>query len=339
MELPTPGEPSRVSCTIDLEAPGKHQGFLSVPWSRDDSAWGALRIPITLIRGGDGPTMLLTAGSHGDEYEGPIALMKLAEALDPGSIDGTLILLPTMNHPAVQAARRTSPIDGGNMNRLFPGERRGGVSSMIAHFVYHHLVARADIVLDLHSGGKSLDFVPSLIMHDLEDADIMARTRAAGLAFGAPVTLNLKEFDMEGMLDLAVESLGKIFLSTELGGGGGTAPERIRIAERGVINLLKHFELMTGPIERPERPTRPMRTPGEGFMVADVAGMVEPLVEVGAEVHRDQAIAQIHFYEDHAHDPLVCHAPIAGLLYSRHYPGLIKPGDCLAVIAVDEDAS
>ena len=70
---------------------------------------------------------------------------------------------------------------------------------------HHHLVARADVVVDIHSGGKTLDFVPSVVMHELEDAALMERTRAAILAMGAPLAMVLKELDTAGMLDSAVE--------------------------------------------------------------------------------------------------------------------------------------
>ena len=96
-------EVSRIRLTIDLDEPGKHRGHMIVPWSRDDSAWGSIRIPITVICGGEGPHLLLVGGSHGDEYEGPIALMKLAAGLEPSSIQGTVMILPTMNLPAVRA--------------------------------------------------------------------------------------------------------------------------------------------------------------------------------------------------------------------------------------------
>ena len=61
---------SRVAASIDLEAEGKQFGVLSVPYSHDASAWGAIRIPIVTIRNGSGPTLLLIGGNHGDEYEG-----------------------------------------------------------------------------------------------------------------------------------------------------------------------------------------------------------------------------------------------------------------------------
>ncbi len=61
-----------------FNADGEQHGFLNCRIRRDDSAWGAVMIPVTVIRRGEGPTVLLTGGNHGDEYEGPIALSKLA---------------------------------------------------------------------------------------------------------------------------------------------------------------------------------------------------------------------------------------------------------------------
>src|SRR3546814_7742491 len=104
-----------------------------------------------VIRNGDGPAALLVAGNHGDEYEGQIALRDLARTLEPAAVTGTVIVVPGLNFPAVRAAVRCSPVDGGNMNRSFPGRPDGTVTQMIAHYVATVLVPRADLVLDLHS--------------------------------------------------------------------------------------------------------------------------------------------------------------------------------------------
>ena len=69
--------------TIDLAAEGVQHGFLRLPYSRDDSAWGSVMIPLTVVKNGKGPTALLTGANHGDEYEGPLALQELALTLDP----------------------------------------------------------------------------------------------------------------------------------------------------------------------------------------------------------------------------------------------------------------
>jgi predicted deacylase len=74
----TPAGETRIWTTLDLEKDGKQHGFLRLPFSTDLSAYGTIPIPITCIRNGEGPTALLVAGNHGDEYEGQIALSKLA---------------------------------------------------------------------------------------------------------------------------------------------------------------------------------------------------------------------------------------------------------------------
>ena len=328
-------EASRVSATIDLEAPGKRTGCLNVPWSHNDSAWGAIRIPVHVIRGGEGPTVLLTGANHGDEYEGPIALLKLARRLDPAHLKGRVIVLPTMNHPAVQAGTRVSPVDGVNLNRCFPGQADGTPTLVLAHYVYHHLVAGADVVLDLHSGGKTLDFVPSIAMHELANEALMERTRAAIMAMGAPVSLILDELDKAGMLDGVVEELDKMFISTELGGGGSTTPARVAIADRAVHNLLCHLGVLdAAPVPTPTTP-RFAYTPGDGFTISDHAGIFEPLVELGAAIEAGQAVGRIHFFDEIDREPVTYDAPRRGFLYARHFPGLIKRGDCLAVLADD----
>jgi N-alpha-acetyl-L-2,4-diaminobutyrate deacetylase len=327
-------EPFRIRTRVDLDAEGKQFGTLDVPHSSNESAWGALRVPIVVIRRGEGPTLLLTGGNHGDEYEGPIALMKLARSLEPEAISGRLILLPALNLPAVLAGTRVSPIDQVNMNRAFPGDPRGTPTLMIADYVRRGLLPLADAVLDLHSGGKTLNFVPFCGMHILPDPAQMVATRAALLAFGAPLSLVIQEFDVAGMLDTAVEELGKPFLFTELGGGGTATAATVAIAERGIRNLLRYFGLSEGEVE--PRPTRLMHSPdGSWFVIADDRGILELLVDRGAEVKAKEAIAQIHDVEQPARAPAVYHAPQSGLLIGRHAPGLIKPGDCLAVLATD----
>ena len=161
--------PSPIVPTIDLDAQGVQHGHLRLPYSRDDSAWGSVMIPICVIRNGDGPTALLTGGNHGDEYEGPLALFELARTLDPKDVSGTVIIVPAMNYPAFRAGTRTSPIDKGNMNRAFPGRPDGTVTEKIADYFQRHLLPMADIVLDFHSGGRTLDFLPYCAAHRLPD--------------------------------------------------------------------------------------------------------------------------------------------------------------------------
>ncbi len=339
----TTSQRSRVSSTIDLGAAGKRHGWLNVPWSRNDSAWGAVRIPITVVQNGSGPTVLLIAGNHGDEYEGLIALLRLARELAPEQVAGRVIVLPALNIPAVRAGTRLSPIDGGNLNRLFPGRRDGTVTAMIAHYVHSELLPQADIVIDLHSGGRTLDFVPCAVMHELPDRDLTRRTLDAVRAFGAPVALVLQEIDSEGMLDTAVEDMGKVFISSELGGAGGSTPERVAVTEMGVRNVLCHFGVLASEAATREarelEPTRLMHTPEPScFIVAEGPGLGEFLVELGGVVMAGDPVAMVHDFEAPAREPVVYRAARAGTLIGRHWPGLVASGDCLAVIAVDHGA-
>ena len=116
---------SRLSADIDLNAEGKATGFVRVPHSVHRSAYGWIPIPIVRIKNGDGPNVLMQAGNHGDEWEGQIGLGKLIRSLEPASIKGRLVILPSANFPAAMAGQRTSPIDDGNLNRSFPETRKG----------------------------------------------------------------------------------------------------------------------------------------------------------------------------------------------------------------------
>ncbi len=95
------------------------------------------------------------------------------------------------------------------------------------------LVPVADIVLDYHSGGKTLDFLPYAAVHELPDKDQQAACVAAMRAFGAPYSMMMLEIDAVGMFDTAVEAQGKVFVTTELGGGGTASAHTARIAVQG----------------------------------------------------------------------------------------------------------
>lgn len=325
--------PSPITPSVDYEHDGVQHGFLKLPHSRDDSAWGALMIPIAVIKRGAGPTALLTGANHGDEYEGPIALMKLAGALDAGALSGRVIVVPAMNYPAFRAGRRTSPIDGGNMNRVFPGRPDGTITEKIADYFQRHLLPMADLVLDIHSGGKTLEFVPFAAAHVLPDKAQQARCVAAMEAFAAPYSVMLRELDSVGMYDTAAEELGKVFVSTELGGGGTARAKTVAIAERGLRNLLIHAGILAGEMER--APSVTLDMPSDAcFVASEGAGLVEPCVELGEDVRAGRVLVRVHDPVRSGTVPVEYRAGIDGILAGRHFPGLTQSGDCLAVIAV-----
>ena len=161
---------SLVTTDIDFTRDGVQTGTLRLPYSHNRSAYGHIPIPLLVAKRGKGPTVLLSGANHGDEYEGPIVITELIRELDPGEIQGRLILMPAINAPAVIAGRRTSPDDGLNLNRSFPGDPHGSMTQQIAAFMADEIYPRGDAFLDLHSGGSSLDLLPSAIIEPTEDA-------------------------------------------------------------------------------------------------------------------------------------------------------------------------
>jgi N2-acetyl-L-2,4-diaminobutanoate deacetylase len=322
-----------ISATIPLDADGIHHGFLKLPYSRDDSAWGSIMIPISVIRNGDGPTALLTGANHGDEYEGPIALQELAVTLSASDVSGRVIIVPAFNFPAFRAGTRTSPIDKGNMNRSFPGRPDGTPTEKIADYFQRILLPMADFAVDFHSGGKTLDFVPFAAAHILEDKTLEAACFAAMDAFNAPYSVQLLEIDNVGMYDTAVEAMGKVLVSTELGGGGSSTAKSNAIARKGLRNVLIHFGILRGKMQID--PTVRLDMPdGDCFVFSEVDGMHEPVVDLGDRVQKGDVVARVWPADRSGVTPTEYHAKRSGILISRHFPGLIKSGDCAAVVGV-----
>lgn len=325
-----------ISPTIPLGQDGVHHGFLRLPHSRDDSAWGSVMVPLTVIQNGEGPTALLTGANHGDEYEGPIALQELAATLSPEEVSGRLIIVPAFNYPAFRAGRRTSPIDKGNMNRSFPGRPDGTVTEKIADYFQRTLLPMADFAVDFHSGGKTLDFIPFAAAHILEDKTLQKRCFAAAQAFNAPYSLQLLEIDSAGMYDRAVEDMGKVLVTTELGGGGSSTARSNAIAKKGLRNVLIHFGLLAGEMQIGL--TIDLSMPDENcFVFSQNDGLFEIMIDLGKPVAKGDLLARVWPSDRTGRHPIEYRALRDGLLIGRHFPGLIQSGDCVAVLGVPKE--
>lgn len=324
--------PSPIAATVDFDADGVQHGFLRLPYSRDDAAWGSVMIPLTVVKNGKGPTALLTGANHGDEYEGPIALFDLARSLRPNAVTGRVIIVPAMNQPAFAAGTHTSPVDHGNMNRSFPGRPDGTVTEKIADYFQRVLLPMADVVLDFHSGGKTLDFLPFCAAHILPDKRQEAEAFRLVRAFGAPLSVKMLEIDAVGMYDTAAEEMGKIFVTTELGGGGTASARTADIAMKGCRSLLVAAGILRGKVET--QPTQWLDMPdGDCFTFSEDTGLIRFCADLGDRVEKGQTIAMIYPTGRTGLDPVELRVRRSGLFTARHFPGLVKAGDCVAVIA------
>ncbi|HJS32971.1 MAG TPA: succinylglutamate desuccinylase/aspartoacylase family protein, partial [Alphaproteobacteria bacterium] len=289
---------SRLAADIDLFADGKAHGFLRVPHSVHRSAYGWIPIPIARIRNGDGPSVLMVAGNHGDEWEGQIALGNLIRAIEPRHVRGRLVVLPSLNFPAAMAGSRTSPIDDGNLNRAFPGDANGGVTQQIAYWVEHALLPGFDFGFDFHSGGSSLAYVPSALVPRDPDRDRMECLIGLLRAFGAPISyIAAAPQGGDRTFTSAGHRQGVLVMATELGGGGTVSREALRVAEDGMRRVLAHVGLLRGLAVPPPTATRLTELGDDDYYVyASESGVFEPLTELGDEVTAGQPAARIHLH-------------------------------------------
>ena len=329
---------TRIWTPVDFDADGKQCDWLRLPFSSDLSAYGFVPIPVVCIKNGEGPTALLIAGSHGDEYEGQVALGKLTRDIAASDVRGRLIILPALNFPAVEAGRRLSPLDEGNLNRMFPGDAAGSPTQMIAHYVSDVLLPMADLVIDLHSGGRSLHYLPCALMRPGRTGEEAASLIDLMNAFGAPIT-SISDGSGGGgatTLSAVAHKLGIPILTAELGGGATLSREGQYLAEQGLRRVLKHHGLLPTTLAEAGSRTRLMKVDGtDAFTYATQKGIFEPSAELGEMVAAGQPAGVIHPIDWPLRPVETLHFRQSGMVACRRAPSLTLPGDCLFKLLVD----
>ena len=320
---------------IDFGKPGKQIGFLDLPYSPHDDAWGTLRIPLAVIANGKGPTVILEGGNHGDEYEGPIALGELIRDLDPGAIQGRLIFAPAINMPAVGAGLRTSPIDGLNFNRTFPGDPLGSPTQQLSAYVNDTLFPLGNAFLDLHSGGSSLMNIPSAIIEPADDPPHLQRNIDAAVAFDAPMTVVIGNRGDPRTSTASAVRAGLTVVGTEMAGGGTVTIEALAACRKGVRNVLAHLGVMPPVTPVRKEPPPLFAIPGRGgHVLATADGVFEPFHALGTKVSAGRPAGRIHCLTDPGRPPVELRYAMDGTLYARRHPGKVRPGNCCAVVVV-----
>lgn len=217
--------------------------WLDVAPRADGGHW---RLPILSVAGAsDGPTLLVLAGVHGDEYEGIVAIPRLFEGIQPGDLRGRLLMLPVCNVPAYESARRSSPVDGLNLARVFPGQRDGSITEQIAYWICEKMLRQADFMIDLHTGGIAYE-LPLLTGYVHDEGAYGQASLGLARAFGAPVLWGHPLPLPPGRSLTAAYDLGVPCAYTEAPGGSGIDPH---VADRfltGLFNVMKHLGMLQG---------------------------------------------------------------------------------------------
>lgn len=328
-----PPRPSRLCASINLDLPGKQVGDIMLRWSDNSVPLGYHPVPIVSLRGSDGPTLLLLGGTHGDEFEGPAAILRLIERLDLADLTGQIILIPALNAPALAVSSRVSPLDGQNLNRAFPGDPDGGPTAMLAHYVETVLFPRVDAVIDLHSGGKASVFAPCALASRCVEATLTAANLDLACAFGAPLIWMLGAHNDNRSVNAAAARSGVPMIAAELGGGGNITPGIVDMTETGLLRCMSHLGLLNKTVPPLAPPQLVEVTSAFDSLYAPANGLFDRQVSAGREVKAGEVAGHLRFPDDPARTALDLSFPNSGFVLAHGNRGMVRRGDLLALVA------
>jgi predicted deacylase len=315
--------------------PGERaSGFLEVP-ARGDSG---TRIPVTVIHGREaGPVLALVGGTHGSEVAPILALHRVRRDLEPSRLRGTVIIVHVANLPSFQ--KRTiyySPIDGKNLNRVYPGKADGTVSERIAHVITTEVIERAGFLVDMHAGDGNEDlFAYSYWNKSGLDARVDSLGREMAVAWGnhgiVIDTTRPRDPNASIYTQNTAHLRGKPAITTEGGYLGLPVPEMIQRNYDGVFRLLRHLRMWPGDPDPVEPPvwyglTQVMQSPASGVWY--------PLVERGQFVPKGELLGYVtDYFGDRVGE---VRAPFAGvMLYVVATPAM-NQGEPVGMVGVPQ---
>jgi predicted deacylase len=322
---------SRVQISIDLHKVGRQIGDLKIRWSDNSQPIGYYPVPIICLANGVGPTLLLTGGVHGDEFEGPAALMRLLQSLEVENINGRIIIIPMLNAPAAFASSRVSPLDHLNLNRAFPGDADGSPTQMIAHYVESVLLPQCDAAIDLHSGGKASIFAPCVLAQVDSNSAQGRKNRALAEAFAAPYLWVAGPNNDNRSLNAAAARQQVSMIAAELGGGGTCDPAMTDFTEAALLRCLRHLRIIAGSNDA-EIPSAEPITLSETF-VSPTTGLLDRNFGIGDRVEIGQSAGWLHFVNEPERPSLQLVFASSGTILAHSNRGMVERGDMIALLA------
>ncbi len=325
---------------IDFDVPGKQHFQVAFHL---DSSWGNSLLPLTVINGLRGPAstaVVAFGGTHGNEYEGQVAVKRLCHDLDPEVMRGRVILIPQLSESACVANLRESPLDRVNMNRAFPGNPRGTLSHRISNFVKTHIFPQVQVVLDIHSGGNEAIFPLCTSFHPIPEPVQRVEIARVAQLFDTPFILLYSSQMASGLLTDEAEAMGKITIGGEFGFAESTSLKGTRHAYEGIKNVLRHYGLLEGEIVKidPARPAPPRFVQAinlQDYIPCPHNGVWEPTVEVGIDVKEGDLLGRLHDFSDHSSRPLEIRVHRSGVLMTLYFGAVCRKGLTLYTIGQD----
>jgi len=285
---------------------------------------------ICCINNGEGASVLLLGGIHGDEYEAQIVLRRLAERLTPADVTGRVIIIPSLNFPAAQKGKRLSPFDGQNMNRCFPGKEDGTPTERLCAFVTKKLFPAVDLLIDVHAGGGDVSVVP-MVFGFATGKSAVDDTRLNRLmeAWGYRFVQHVDGIDETACGAAKLADLASIEVE---GGGGRMKPAELTIMEDGLLRALADFgaikqQLAPAPFAGVHFTAGP-----EGQYLAPGPALVEHCVGLGDKVESGQLVARLHPTGGRSAAALEVKAPMPGYVLRQTEHAFVSKGQLVGNI-------
>lgn len=305
----------------------------SVAAATDASAYRRVTIPMLRIEAGPGPAVALIAGVHGDEWEGQAAVLDLWHQL-PGLLQrGTVYLLPAVNAQASLAGTRLSPSDGGNLNRAFLGEPARGYTEGVAAALEARLLPRVQAMVDVHSGGASLRYLPSSVITRYGNDAYDERLPAMARAFGLPDCVFFRGGEA-GSMPAAASRHGVLRLSAEIGGGRETSQLLADRCRDGLLGCLAELGLVAYPAPERDAEVRlyDLDAPAATLRARE-PGVFVPAADLGQSVAAHQPIGRLIEPARPDVPPRILLSPQAGTVVCLRPIARSDDGDCLLQVA------
>ena len=326
--------PARIKSNIDLSKSGYQYGELMLPWSNNSVPLGYHPTPFISIKNGSGKKILIIGGNHGDEFEGPCAIMRLAQNIKYKELKGQVILIPALSFEAVKNSSRVSPLDNKNMNRAFPGDPNGTPTEMMADFLERELIPSCDAVIDLHSGGKASFFEPCTLPTKSKNKKLFDANMELAERFGLSLVWVLGPNNDNRSLNSAAERAGVAMIAVELGGGGGANPKITALAETGLINILHYLKILK--LDKSKPPNEKikkveLRNP-DATIYAPAKGLFDRLVKAGQTVKIGQTAGWFHYFMEPERPSLELKFKHNGFILAHTNRGIVEKGEMLTLV-------
>lgn len=208
----------------------------------------ALEIVAHVLTGdGEGPTLGIFSGSHGDEIFSVELLRQIGLRLPAKPFRGRVVLVPVMNPPAYAASTRNTPVDGNNMNRVFPGSAGGWLTEKMTHVISREILPHLQAIIDFHPGA-----VDTGIYYCYSQPPTTPYKQAVNdMARLANTPVIHETRPHPGSLCEYAETLGVPAVLPEIGGSFAHEGPWLEAAVQGVWNVMTYRGMMPGPYVLP----------------------------------------------------------------------------------------